>query len=628
MKSTSNYTANSITILKNLEAVRKRPGMYIGSTDNNGLHHLLWEIVDNAVDEALVGYCSSISVVIHDNYTIEVTDNGRGIPLSKHASGKNVPELIFTTLHAGGKFDDSNYMYSGGLHGVGASVVNALSSRLEVEINRNSKQAYISFHKNGLVDQKLKIIKNSKTTGTRVKFTADPNIFINCKFQFNTICTRMEEIACLNNNLTINVQDLRANRSMNYCFKNGLLEFLNHLNKNQTVINEPILFSGQHEKIMYQICFQYNTGFNESIISFANNIKTILGGTHENGFKSGIAKALSRYAFESKVFKEKDRNFDSREIKEGLTAIITIKIPEKLIQFEGQTKSRLGTPAARTIIEKTVRDDFYYWLQEHNNQATAIVEKILQVRRIRAASKKARQNIINNKSANNMFIGKLTPARSKKKLLNELFLVEGDSAEGSAKSGRNSQHQAILPLRGKIINAEKTKPETVLQNNEIKSIIASIGAGYGIDFNINNINYGKIIIMTDADTDGAHIQVLLLIFFYRYMRELFKANRIYLALPPLFKITFHDQSVKYAWTESEYDEITKDKKVTNTQRYKGLGEMNSDQLWETTMNPETRKLIQVSVNDILNTENIINILMSTNSKERKIWINENIDFNK
>ncbi len=621
------YTSEQITVLEGLEAVRARPGMYIGATDNGGMHHLLWEIVNNSIDESLAGYCNKINVVIHNDYTVEVSDNGRGIPLERHKLGRDTPELIFTTLHAGGKFNNEAYPFSGGLHGVGASVVNALSSQLDIEIFRDHKKAVIKFHKNGILKQPLTILEPTTKTGTMVKFTADSSIFKNCAFKFDVVSRFLEEMAYLNNGLSIRLTDKRNSQKKDFYFQEGLLAFINKLSQNQKTINSPVIFQGTEEGVWFRIAFLYSMNFTECVLSFANNIKTAFGGTHDTGFRNGLAKSCSQFARQNNLLKDKDRDFNLSEIKEGLNAIITVKIPEKIVEFEGQTKSRLGTAVVRNIIDKATRKEVGHWLQANPVSATRIIQKLLQVRKIRELSKKERLTASNLKNWKNSFVGKLTPARSKNSKLTELFLVEGDSAEGSAKSGRDSKHQAILPLRGKVINAEKAQEQSILNNKEIQSIIASIGAGYGAGFNINEVKYNKIIIMTDADTDGAHIQVLLLVFFYRYMRDLFNNHRIYLAVPPLYKLIFkkNDQPV-YVWNEAEYEEMIKGKKPFITQRYKGLGEMNPDQLWDTTMNPETRRLICVTIDDIFHTEEQIITLMGTDNTNRKNWINENINF--
>ncbi|ALD66384.1 DNA topoisomerase IV subunit B [Spiroplasma cantharicola] len=626
------YTEDSIQILEGLEAVRKRPGMYIGSTDSRGLHHLVWEIVDNSIDEALAGVCSEINVSIEKDGSVTVKDNGRGVPIGSYkGTNQSTPEIIFSVLHAGGKFGGDGYKTSGGLHGVGSSVVNALSSKFKVIIHRDGVISQIKFaHGGKLVDQ-LKQTGTSKQTGTTVNFLPDETMFSTTKFSFSTISERLKESALLNSGLKLTLKDNRSDKYVEYLYENGLTEFVNELRGDQKALCSPIMLKGSEQNIDVEIALTYTSDFSETVLGFANNVKTSDGGTHVTGFRSGLVKALNEYGKNQSILKEKDKKLDSSDIKEGLIAIVTVKIPESLIQYEGQTKGKLGTSEARYACEKVTEEHFSFWLQENKTIAISIIEKALLARRAKEEARKARQAVRDqkSKSKSRTMLGKLTPAQGKNKQENELYLVEGDSAGGSAKSGRDRKFQAILPLRGKVINAEKTKLIDLLKNEEITTIINAIGAGIGSDFDISDINYGKIILMTDADTDGAHIQTLLLTFFYRYMKELIVNKNIYIAMPPLFKITTgsNKKDFMYLWTEEELaSHMKKTKAKIEIQRYKGLGEMNADQLWETTMDPEHRKLIQVTINDALAAENSFRTLMGDNSEKRKEWIEENVKF--
>ncbi|PPE05644.1 DNA topoisomerase IV subunit B [Mesoplasma corruscae] len=623
------YDESAIQVLEGLEAVRKRPGMYIGSTDTRGLHHLVWEIVDNSIDEALAGYCNEINVVLEKNGSVTVSDNGRGVPTGMHATGKSTPEVIFSILHAGGKFGGSGYKTSGGLHGVGSSVVNALSKKFKVTIYRDKQVHEIEFGNGGKLVQPLTQVSTTYKTGTMVNFLPDDSIFNTTKYSFSVISERLKESALLNSGLKIALEDKINSKSVEYQFENGLIEFVKELSSEFTPITEPITIKNAAKRIESEICLQYTEDFNETILGFANNVKTGDGGTHITGFKIGLVRAINDYAKNNKILKDKDARLDSNDLREGLVAIVTVKIPEDLIEYEGQTKAKLGTPDAKNAVEQVVYDFMNFWLIENKVAATKIIEKAILARKARDEARKARQAVRDSKGkkTSRTMLGKLTPAQGRKKEINELYLVEGDSAGGSAKSGRDRVFQAILPLRGKVINSEKAKLNELLKNEEIQTIIAAIGAGIGQDFDVSDINYGKVIIMTDADTDGAHIQTLLLTFFYRYMKDLITNKHIFIALPPLYKVTFADKKFIYLWDEIELNDFNKvNSKKFELQRYKGLGEMNADQLWETTMNPQARKLILVTIEDVLLAEKSFRTLMGEDAEKRKEWIQENVKF--
>ena len=625
----ANYDESSIKILEGLEAVRKRPGMYIGSTDKRGLHHLIWEIVDNSIDEVLNGYGKKIKIILHKDKSVSVSDEGRGVPVGMHASGMSTPEVIYTVLHAGGKFENSGYKVSGGLHGVGASVVNALSKWMEVTINRDGYTYYIRFENGGKVKIPLKKLEKTSKTGTTVRFLPDTQIFSTIQFSFTTVCERMQESAFLLKGLTVEVIDEEDDKHETFCYENGLKSFVEYLNDGKPELHKVVHFESVKDGINVEVAFQYTDTYQDNLISFANNVKTIDGGTHEVGFKTALTKVFNDYAKNNGYLKNKDKNLEGSDTREGLTAIISLQIPENLLQFEGQTKSKLGTPQARTITESIVTEKLQFFLEENKSVATSILDKMVKSKMVREAARRARDEARNGKSKNkkeHVLSGKLTPAQTKNPNKNELFLVEGDSAGGSAKQGRDRKFQAILPLRGKVLNCEKTKLEEILKNEEINTIIHTVGAGVGSDFDINDANYDKIIIMTDADVDGAHIQILLLTFFYRYMKPLIEKGKLYIAMPPLYKL-FSGKVVYYAWTDEERKEIlSKSKLKLETQRYKGLGEMNADQLWETTMNPDTRSLVKVNINDVLLAEKRVSILMGDKVEPRKEWIEENVDF--
>ena len=625
------YDENSIKILEGLEAVRKRPGMYIGSTDKRGLHHLAWEIIDNSIDEIINGYGTKIKVRINKDNSLTVTDDGRGVPIGKHSSGKSTPEVIYTILHAGGKFSESGYKVSGGLHGVGASVVNALSDWMDVTICRDGKICNIKFHNGGEVKEKLHEIGTTKKTGTSVTFKPNPEIFKNCSFSFTTLSERLQESAFLLKDLIVELEDVEDEKSVTYHYDNGLKSFVEYINEDKKTLHDVANFTGNKNNIEVEVALQYTDSYNENLLSFVNNVKTIDGGSHEVGFKTGITKIFNDYAKSNGLLKAKDGNFDGTDIREGLTAVINLKVPENLLQFEGQTKGKLGTPEARTAVENVVYDNLKFYLEENKKIAEKIIEKAQKSKMAREAARKAREEARNGKGKKGeakSLSGKLTPPQQKNAKINELFLVEGDSAGGSAKKGRDRKFQGILPLRGKIINTEKASTADIFKNEEINTIIHCVGAGFGADFNIKDINYDKIIIMTDADVDGSHIQCLLLTFFYRFMRPLVEEGHLYIAMPPLYRVNLSNKKHLYFYTDEELAEFTEGKSNStySVQRFKGLGEMDALPLWETTMNPETRNLIRVNINDIALAEKRVSVLMGDVVEPRKEWINENVEF--
>ena len=631
----NNYNDDAIQVLEGLDAVRKRPGMYIGSTDGAGLHHLVWEIVDNAVDEALSGFGDRIDVTINKDGSLTVQDHGRGMPTGMHAMGIQTVEVIFTILHAGGKFGQGGYKTSGGLHGVGSSVVNALSSWLEVEITRDGATYKQRFENGGKPVTTLKKIGTApkSKTGTKVTFMPDATIFSTTDFKYNTISERLNESAFLLKNVTLSLTDKRTDEAIEFHYENGVQDFVSYLNEDKETLTPVLYFEGEDNGFQVEVALQYNDGFSDNILSFVNNVRTKDGGTHETGLKSAITKVMNDYARKTGLLKEKDKNLEGSDYREGLAVVLSILVPEEHLQFEGQTKDKLGSPLARPVVDGIVADKLTFFLMENGELASNLIRKAIKARDAREAARKARDESRNgkkNKKDKGLLSGKLTPAQSKNPAKNELYLVEGDSAGGSAKQGRDRKFQAILPLRGKVINTAKAKMADILKNEEINTMIYTIGAGVGADFSIEDANYDKIIIMTDADTDGAHIQTLLLTFFYRYMRPLVEAGHVYIALPPLYKMSKgkgKKEEVAYAWTDGELEELRKQfGKGATLQRYKGLGEMNADQLWETTMNPETRTLIRVTIEDLARAERRVNVLMGDKVEPRRKWIEDNVKF--
>jgi len=620
------YKADQIQVLEGLEAVRKRPGMYIGSVSARGLHHLVYEIVDNAVDEALAGYCTNINITIEKGNVIRVEDNGRGIPVDIHPKTKiSAAETVYTVLHAGGKFGgDSGYKVSGGLHGVGSSVVNALSEWTEVTIKRDGGIYKMKFER-GKTVKPLTKIGDSNETGTTVRFYADDTIFETLEYEYEILENRFREMAFLTKGLRINIKDERVEpeKKAEFCFEGGLISFVEYLNKSKEKLHETPIYIEKKGEFPLEIALQYTSAYSENIYSFVNNINTVEGGTHLEGFRRSLTKVFNDYAKNHNLLKEKDGNLQGEDIREGVTAVISVKVKEP--QFEGQTKTKLGNSEVSGLVQTAMTEELSTFLEENPAVAKAILEKCISASRAREAARKARE-LVRRKNAleGSTLPGKLADCSEKDASLCEVYIVEGDSAGGSAKQGRDRKFQAILPLRGKVINTEKAKMEDILKNEEINTMIYTIGAGVGPNFAIEDAEYTKVIIMTDADDDGAHIQCLLLTFFYRYMRPLIENGRLYIALPPLFLIKNGKEHL-YAYTVEEMKEITKGKKC-DVQRYKGLGEMNSDQLAETTMNPGTRSLIRVTIEDALLAEKRVSVLMGDSVEPRKAWIEENVEF--
>jgi len=625
------YDDNSIQILEGLEAVRKRPGMYIGSTDSRGLHHLIWEIVDNSIDEALNGYGKKIQITLEADGSVTVQDEGRGMPIGQHASGVNTLQVIFTVLHAGGKFSsEGGYKTAGGLHGVGASVVNALSEWLTVEVAHDGELVRMEFADGGKKIGKLEHLGKTNRTGSTVRFKPDPRIFSTTEYKYDVVCERAREEAFLLSGIAMVVSDKRnkKNETETYLYEDGLTAFLEYLHEDRNVLMNPVKFSGEANGIQVEAAFQYTDDYQENTYSFVNLVRTGDGGTHEVGFKGAFTKAINDYARKYGLLKAKDKNLEGGDVREGLTTILSVSVPERLLQFEGQTKSKLGTPQAKTAVEAVVSEKLSFWLEENRNQSDTLVRKMLKASLARIAARKARDEIRKGKrvgKGEKVLSGKLAPAQTKDARIKELFLVEGDSAGGSAKQGRDSHYQAILPLRGKVLNTEKCTLADIEKNEELNTLIYTLGAGVGPDFDYEESNYGKVIIMTDADDDGSHIQILLLTFFYRYMRPLLEQGMVYIALPPLYKVT-KGKTTQYVYSDQELDALRRKLGKVEIQRYKGLGEMNATQLWETTMDPSQRTLIKVGISDGVKAERRVTVLMGDKAELRRKWIEDNVSF--
>ncbi|SDD87379.1 DNA gyrase subunit B [Paenibacillus sp. UNCCL117] len=623
------YDESQIQVLEGLEAVRKRPGMYIGSTSARGLHHLVWEVVDNSIDEALAGYCSRIEVTVHKDNSITVVDNGRGIPVGENTKlKKSTVEVVLTVLHAGGKFGGEGYKVSGGLHGVGVSVVNALSKKLIVTVKLKGK-VYQQEYRCGVPQYELKEIGETNDTGTTVTFWPDETVFTETtEFDYDTLQSRIRELAFLNRGIEIVLTDERTDESQTFLYEGGIISFVEYLNRTREALHQPPIFvEGTKDNIQVEVALQYNDSYSENIYSFANNINTHEGGTHESGFKSALTRILNEYARKYNTIKESDANLSGDDVREGLTAIISVKIPEP--QFEGQTKTKLGNSEVRGIVESLFAEKLQEFLEENPAIAKKIVEKGVQAQRAREAARKARE-LTRRKSVLEVssLPGKLADCSSKDASISEVYIVEGDSAGGSAKQGRDRHFQAILPLRGKILNVEKSRLDKILSNAEIRAIITALGTGIGDDFDLAKARYHKIIIMTDADVDGAHIRTLLLTFFYRYMRKIIEAGYVYIAQPPLYKLE-RNKTVRYAYNDRQREiimaEFGEGAKV-NVQRYKGLGEMNPGQLWETTMDPESRAMLQVSIQDAIEADIMFDTLMGDNVEPRREFIQQHAKY--
>ena len=630
------YTADDIHVMKGLEGVRKRPAMYIGSTNSQGLHHLVWEVVDNSVDEALSGYGKKIIVTMHKDGSISVLDEGRGIPVGiNKETGRPAVEVVFTELHAGGKFNNAVYKSAAGLHGVGASVTNALSEWIDINVYQNGNIYHLKFEDGGKLVVPLEIVGTTKKHGTYVRFKPDATIFSTVEFKWDTIASHLQESAFLMKGVEFVLNDEKTGQSQNFLYENGLVEYINSVNVNKNPLSDVISFSDtdQETQIDIEIALQYcNEDYNETIYSYVNNVRTRDGGTHETGFRLGITKAVNDFAEMAKLSKAK--KLEGSDIREGLTAVISLKIPETLLEFEGQTKGKLGTPQATSVVSNFIYNKLTYYLTENKEFAISLINKCVASQTARIAARKAKEEARSSKKPKQDMIlsDKLTPAQSKEYAKNELFIVEGDSAGGTAKKGRDRLHQAILPLRGKPLNTDSISIDKLVHNEEFATIINTIGAGFGQSFDIEDIKYGKIIIMTDADTDGAHIQTLLLTFFYNFMRQLITSGHVYIAVPPLYRVfkeDGHKVNQEYAWDDEGLEAAKK--KIGSgykVSRYKGLGEMDAIQLKETTMDPRTRLLIQVDIEDPILVEKRVNILMGRDTSVRRAWVEENVDFNK
>ena len=631
----NNYTADDIHVMKGLEGVRKRPAMYIGSTNANGLHHLVWEVVDNSVDEALSGYGKKIVVTMHKDGSVSVLDEGRGIPVGiNKETGRPAVEVVFTELHAGGKFNNAVYKSAAGLHGVGASVTNALSEWVDINVYQNGNIYHLKFENGGQLVVPLEVVGTTKKHGTYVRFKPDATIFSTVEFKWDTIASHLQESAFLMKGVEFVLIDEKTGQNQSFLYENGLVEYINNINVNKSPLSTVISFADTdvETQIDIEIALQYcNEDYNETIYSYVNNVRTRDGGTHETGFRAGITKAVNDFGDNFKLFKGK--KLEGSDIREGLTAVVSLKIPEALLEFEGQTKGKLGTPQATSVVSNFIYNKFTYYLTENKEFAINLINKCIASQTARVAARKAKEEARSSKKAKQEVIlsDKLTPAQSKEYAKNELFIVEGDSAGGTAKKGRDRLHQAILPLRGKPLNTDSISMDKLVHNEEIATIINTIGAGFGQSFDLDDIKYGKIIIMTDADTDGAHIQTLLLTFFYHYMRQLITSGHVYIAVPPLYRVfkeENHHLIQEYAW-DDEGLEKAKKKVGANykVSRYKGLGEMDAIQLKETTMDPKTRLLIRVEIDDPFLAEKRVNVLMGRDTSIRRAWVEENVDFN-